>query len=364
MTYPLPWYQAAITGQIPGAIPEGLDPSMLAAPPLASKDERLTGGVPTMAAADPGPAQPPRVDEPLPAIEPLPDYMAGINQAYAANEALGAEQAQKRKLDVGKFLLSWAGHLGDNLTGNPVYSKQLLRRLELEDEGRRKTEEQMRLRHALINAGVPLAQIPLLLTNPEAIGSQFATRLQTRTVDEGSSVYTPDPSGRANVFTAPKTFSEGADVIQSPALNSTLGLPPVAPGAVQVPSAPRRIDGLRTEAEQYADTVAPRSSKGWRSAVSDYVLKANGPTANAHDRDIWGQRLSTTRRGQDLTDRRARRGQDITDRRVRGSAGYQGRGRPGRGDLIGPVYQRGNKRVQYSKKAGGYVDLATGQKVN
>jgi len=33
------------------------------------------------------------------------------------------------------------------------------------------------------------------------------------------------------------------------------------------------------------------------------------------------------------------------------------------GDLIGQVYQRGGKRIQYSKKAGGYVDLATGEPV-
>ncbi|MFP5328863.1 MAG: hypothetical protein ACLGHC_01830 [Alphaproteobacteria bacterium] len=62
-----------------------------------------------------------------------------------------------------------------------------------------------------------------------------------------------------------------------------------------------------------------------------------------------------------------RRGQDITDKRVRGSVGYQGRGRNAgvkRGDLIGPVYQRGSKRVQYSKSKGGYVDLATGERVN
>lgn len=36
----------------------------------------------------------------------------------------------------------------------------------------------------------------------------------------------------------------------------------------------------------------------------------------------------------------------------------------GRSDLIGAVYTRGNQRIQYSKKAGGYVDLATGKKVD
>lgn len=38
--------------------------------------------------------------------------------------------------------------------------------------------------------------------------------------------------------------------------------------------------------------------------------------------------------------------------------------RAGGADRIGPVYQKGGKRIQYSKRAGGYVDLATGQRVN
>lgn len=299
-----------------------------------------------------------------PAVEPLPDYMAGINQAYADNAALGQQQQrEKPKFNIGDFLLGWAGYLGDNLAGNNSYAKHALAQA---DEKRERAHHE-KLAQQLFAAGVPPSQIPLLLTNPEAIGSQFATRLQTRTVDEGSSVYTPNPDGRAHVFTAPKTFSEGADVMQSPAVNTTLGAPLPYPGTAQVPGAPRRLEGLRSEAEQYADTLAPRTSKNWRSAISDYVLKGDGPTANAHDRDIWGQRLSTTRRGQDIGSSDRRRGQDITDKRVRGSAGYQGRGRNvgvKRGDLIGPVFQRNGRRIQYSKSKVGYVDLATGERVN
>lgn len=46
-------------------------------------------------------------------------------------------------------------------------------------------------------------------------------------------------------------------------------------------------------------------------------------------------------------------------------AGKKGGGKKqGRSDLIGPVYSKGGKRIQYSKGAGGYVDVATGERVN
>lgn len=68
------------------------------------------------------------------------------------------------------------------------------------------------------------------------------------------------------------------------------------------------------------------------------------------------------RRGQDIRSRDTRRGQDVTDKRLRETGGRKGGGAK-RGDLIGPVYQKGGKRIQYSKSKGGYVDLATGERV-
>jgi hypothetical protein len=52
----------------------------------------------------------------------LPDG-SGIAEALARNAQLGAEK--KPKFDIGQFLLAWAGHLGDNLTGSPVYASTL-----------------------------------------------------------------------------------------------------------------------------------------------------------------------------------------------------------------------------------------------
>lgn len=68
------------------------------------------------------------------------------------------------------------------------------------------------------------------------------------------------------------------------------------------------------------------------------------------------------RRGQDIRSRDTRRGQDVTDKRVRETRGTKG-GKGNRSDLIGPVYQKGGRRIQYSRRAGGYVDVATGQPV-
>lgn len=63
-------------------------------------------------------------------------------------------------------------------------------------------------------------------------------------------------------------------------------------------------------------------------------------------------RSTDTRRGQDMNDQRGRRGQDMTDRRTRESASFNGKGGS---DLIGPVYVRGQVRMQFSKSQNKYV---------
>lgn len=74
----------------------------------------------------------------IPPIPPLPDYMAGINQAYADNQA--QRQPEKKKFDFGKFLLGWAGHLGDNLAGNTVYADTMRKHAEAQAEARAEEE--------------------------------------------------------------------------------------------------------------------------------------------------------------------------------------------------------------------------------
>ena len=253
--------------------------------------------------------------------------------------------------------------------------------------------EEQQFTAALRANGVPENQIPILLANRKAVGEQYATRYATRTVDEGSSVRTPNMDGSASVFTAPKTFKEGADVIQSAPGQSSLPVPMGNPlarapmiGDGAAPdgnssfsvSYPTRLMGLRSEAEQYADTVAKHGTTEWGQAVKDYVLKGNGPTAIDHSQALLDDRLDTSRRntdvragvsrrGQDFSHQDRQRGfdvrthgQDLTDSRVRGSAAYQGRGGRGGGSAAVAVSPDGHRIVVQN---GRWVDAQTGQPV-
>jgi hypothetical protein len=168
---------------------------------------------------------------------------------------------------------------------------------------------QAQLVGALRNKGMSDDDIAVILANPDKFSEAYSSRFQTRGVDEGSSVYTPNLNGGAAMFTAPKIQKEGADVMQTPPLNVQLPPPslfnsgqggdplahlPLADGSnpnFQQVTMPSRISGLRTEAEQYADSIAQRGTKEWGSAVRDYSMKAYGPSAQG----MQGQRLDTQR---------------------------------------------------------------------
>lgn len=132
-----------------------------------------------------------------------------------------------------------------------------------------------------------------------------------------------------------------------------------------------------TEPEQYATALGVEpGTEEWAAALREYRAGTWNPVGVEGRLAVQAPRLETTERGQDLRYRSTvrgqdirstdtRRGQDVTDRRVRESAGFRGSGNTrGRADRIGPIYQRDGKRIQFSKSAGGYVDLATGQRVN
>lgn len=303
-----PWFHEP--WQLP-RMTEGLDPqkaaSAVGAPLPSSGEFAVNGGVPPMSAA------PPSSPEASGQVGPLPDYMAGINQAFADNQALAQQQPQKRKFDVGKFLLSWAGHLGDNLTGNPVYSKQLLQRAEQENLERwyeRKRQDEM-----------ADWQKKQRLPRPEQVGGTIG-------------IFDPSTLSYNPVWQEPQPFEAYA-----------------------------RSLGYQPGTNEYHEAIREYRAGTWNPAGVEGRLTVQAPRLEQSNTNNI-RSTGTSRENNIRSNATTRRGQDITDARVRGSAGYQGRGRPGRGDLIGPIYQRGNKRVQYSKSAGGYVDLATGQKVN
>lgn len=103
-----------------------------------------------------------------------------------------------------------------------------------------------------------------------------------------------------------------------------------------------RREIMRRRARDARNRPAGRSS-GYRAPTPTTVV------GKIMEKQASGQPLTQAER-QTLSEYRAGRGRG---------------GGPSSGskDLIGQVYVRGGKRVQYSKKAGAYVDLATGQRV-
>lgn len=182
---------------------------------------------------------------------------------------------------------------------------------------------------SFINLGMSPDQARIAMANPEKAAEEFVTRYRTRELGEGGTVRTPGLDGSASVYTAPKMFQNGADVISTagsplsgaPMFGDQPAPPPIGPpggntlsGPMSVggfpagnplAGAPRigegqgggavtgtRVMGLRTDAEQYADSLGlQRGTPQWANAAKDYVLKGNGPTAFGFDQQLQDARL-------------------------------------------------------------------------
>lgn len=216
------------------------------------------------------------------------------------------------------------------------------RRHEAELKATQSAAARDRLVQGLRAKGLNDDDISIIMANPEKFSEDFSSRYQTRTIDEGSTVQTPNLDGSALTYTSPKSFKEGADVMQTapiygyhPALpsnvpmlsrqhgNQASGQSPESANLNSFNSGPPsgQFGALRTEAEQYADSLADRGSKDWGNAVRDYTLKAHGPSARA----MLGDRLAGQEEIARLRDGTAKRGQDLTDRRARDNATGHGR---------------------------------------
>jgi hypothetical protein len=182
----------------------------------------------------------------------------------------------------------------------------------------------------------------LAKANFEDYGKQWVQQFGTHDIEAGHTLERGVGGGRRDVFTAPKTFQQGADVIQTAPQSYTLGGPPIMPGpdgsaitdryaaenpnfSVDAPysggpsGAPAdsgipefaqsgangqsaipsfaasppgglslppaalpvsRIPGLRTDAEQYAASLGFQpGTQLWGDAVRDFALKDWGPSA-------------------------------------------------------------------------------------
>lgn len=150
----------------------------------------------------------------------------------------------------------------------------------------------------------------LAALNTQKLSEEYNSRFRTRDVAGGDSVRTPNMDGTARVYTAPKMFQHGADVElfdpqglggggmgeSSPALPPLpSALPPLMTGQGMMGQRRAGSRGLsmRTEAEQYADTIAKRGTLEWGTAVRDFILKGDGPTAYGYKDDLQDQRISS-----------------------------------------------------------------------
>ena len=146
----------------------------------------------------------------------------------------------------------------------------------------------------------------------------------------------------------------------------------------------RTLYDAPTAPQAYATTLGlTPGSPAYSSAIKDYVLRSNGPTAfegrDALQTDRYGfmsqlqaPRLANSRRNTDArtsasiannmrTTAATQRGQTMTDARTRGSAAYQGRsGRGGGGAAAVAVGPNGHRIVV---KGGRWVDAQTGAPV-
>lgn len=156
----MPVLQAAMAGQIPGVIVE--DPQAMAralgipTPGSFGNPGRVANEVKpgafgnTAPANDPltisappqgggmftGPAvNSPRPPSPQQEVAPI-DMMGPIKDAVYQNAMEPRpmwDEPAKKKNKIGAFLGAWAGHLGDKLTGNPVYADSLKHKRRLEE---------------------------------------------------------------------------------------------------------------------------------------------------------------------------------------------------------------------------------------
>jgi hypothetical protein len=146
---------------------------------------------------------------------------------------------------------------------------------------------------ALIARGMNPNDALIMAQYPDEMAKHIGTHFDQKVLNQGDTLATPDLSGSLQTYTAPDIQRNGADVVQSPGVQGVTApfssLP--AGGTPQYVGAPATIPGLRTDAEQYASTVAQPGTPAYTKALQDYTLKDHGPTAFGFDQSLQTQRL-------------------------------------------------------------------------
>jgi len=254
-----------------------------------------------LALAMPDAAPPPDLGSgPLPRNAPS---VAGSAKAAVGGGMFGPPQKQNFLQKFGPVIAM--ALIGATARNNPAAGAQMqaiMQGMATRAKNAHEDEQTRNYVSALVAQGMDPNQAAILAADPQEMAKHFGTRFDAATIDEGSSRYVPNLDGSANVFTSPKTFKEGADVVQMPGSQMVAPAFSGLPAGPQQIGAPANIPGLRTEAEQYADSIAQRGSPEWQSAVSNYTLKSYGPAAHT----MLGDRLQALRdiaAGHDATSR-------------------------------------------------------------
>lgn len=199
--------------------------------------------------------------------------------------------------------------------------------------------------------GMSPGEAERVMADPESFAQQYNERFGSDTVAGGSSRVTGGAGGQRDVWTAPQTFEQGADIVRFDANTGTQ----------------QRFAGM-TAAEQEARALGLQpGTEQFNTYIRDRMLDAQGPTGDRQHRE----RVAATIRGQDVT----ARGQDIGARTAEAGRGVTQRGQDvaQRGQNLRGLTPtgrtatgQGGRRVMEVRGARGqvaWVDMQTGQPV-
>ncbi len=233
------------------------------------------------------------------------------NGLFAAKPKPKRNLGQKILNGIGDFALNYSASQGDQRALMVLKERALERQSRKEQEAA--FQDHNRIVGSLMRMGMTADEAEVAALNTQKLGEEYNSRFRTRDAAEGHSIRTPNMNGTERVWTAPKTFQHGADVqILDPQSLGSGGmgdsssmlpplpsvLPPMMTGSQR--AAGSRGFSMRTEAEQYADTIAKRGTLEWGTAVRDFILKGDGPTAYGYRDDLQDQRIASDNRNTDV----------------------------------------------------------------
>lgn len=214
-----------------------------------------------------------------------PDYgshymMHGRDEHGAFPAGPKRSLGQKILKGVGDFALAWAASNGDPMAQQTMQMRMKQR------AGRQQAEAEFQQHNSLVQnlmrRGINADDAELYALNPEKLSEEMNSRFRTREASEGETIRTPGMGSQPDqAWTAPKTFTNGPDVVRYDPQSNTAA--PIYQGLT---------DAQRALAES---GIQPGSPEAYRF-LQDLHLNGQGPTAVDMQRDRLGQSDLNSRR--------------------------------------------------------------------